>query len=179
MQLVSATPIDRPFCVDALGERDDGVEVVALLGRGADDLLQQHRDADAAATGRPRRVLDGDVVVARPPTVTGIALGLGQLGGHLEVQHVAGVVLHDVQHAGAAVDDLGRLEHLVGRGRGEHLAGARGVQHPEPDEPAVQRLVTRPAAGDQRDLARPCGRAAVDDAVGSRPGARGGPRRPP
>ena len=40
----------------------------------------------------------------------------GQLAGHLEVHDVAGVVLHDVQHAGASVDDGGRLRHLVGRG---------------------------------------------------------------
>jgi hypothetical protein len=35
--------------------------------------------------------------------------------GHLEVEHVARVVLDDVQDARAAVDRLGRLEHLVGR----------------------------------------------------------------
>ena len=71
-----------------------------------------------------------------------------------------------MQHAGAAVDDLGRLLHLVGRRRGEDLAGARRVEHAEADEAAVQRLVARAAARDQRDLARPSGVAAVDDAVG-------------
>ena len=53
------------------------------------------------------------------------ALGVGQFRRGLEVQHVAGVVLHDVQHAGAAVDGLGRGQHLVRGGRGEHRARAR------------------------------------------------------
>ena len=49
--------------VDLAGERGDGREVATLLGGGADDLLQQHRDADAAAAGCPGGVLHGDVVV--------------------------------------------------------------------------------------------------------------------
>ena len=64
----------------------------------------------------------------------------GELARHLEVHDVTGVVLHDVQHAGTAVDDLGRLLHLVGRRRGEDLTGACGVKHAESDESAVQRL---------------------------------------
>ena len=75
------------------------------------------------------------------------------VGGHLEVHDVAGVVLDDVQDARAAVDGLGRLHHLVGRGRGEHLARARRVEHALPHEPSVHRLVTRAAAGDDADLA--------------------------
>ena len=153
VQLVSAMPIDRPCGVDPLGERHDGVEVVALLGGRADDLLQQHGDADAAASRGPGRVLDRDVVVVTTVCDPDARVGGGQLAGHLEVHDVAGVVLHDVQHAGARVDDLRRLEHLVGRRRGEDLAAARGVEHARADEAAVQRLVARAAAGDQRDLA--------------------------
>ena len=89
----------------------------------------------------------------------------GHLGRHLEVHDVAGVVLHDVQHAGAPVDELGRLEHLVGRRRGEDLARAGGVEHAETDEAAVQRLVPGPAAGDQPDLAGDRGGRPVDDLV--------------
>ena len=81
------------------------------------------------------------------------ALSRRQVRRHLEVQHVARVVLHDVQNACAAVDGLGRLEHLVGRRRREDLARTGGVEHPAPDEPAVHRLVARAAAGDDSDLA--------------------------
>ena len=87
------------------------------------------------------------------------------LGGHLEVHDVAGVVLDDVQHAGAAVDELGGLVHLVGRRRREDLSGAGGVEHAEADEAAVQRLVAGAAAGDQPDLAGDRRVGSVDDLV--------------
>src|SRR5439155_4481442 len=48
---------------------------------------------------------------------------------------------------------------------GEHLTGARGVEHAHPDEPAVHRLVSRAAPRYQGDLALDgCVRA--DDVVG-------------
>ena len=105
---------------------------------------------------------DGDVVVGDDgSTFTPAVLG-GHLGGHLEVHDVACVVLDDVQHAGAPVDELGRFVHLVGRRRREDLARARGVEHAETDEAAVERLVPGPAAGDQPDLAGDrCGRSAM------------------
>ena len=49
---------------------------------------------------------------------TSTPVSAGQFGGHLEVQHVAGVVLHDVHHAGAGVDGLGR-RRASGPGTGE------------------------------------------------------------
>ena len=60
---------------------------------------------------------------------------------------------------------LRRREDLVGHRRGEHLAAGGRVEHPQSDEPAVQRLVTRPAAGDQADLAGPGCVAAEDHLV--------------
>ena len=84
---------------------------------------------------------------------TSIVVALAHVGGHVEVHDVAGVVLDDVHDTGAAVDGLGRLQHLVGRGGGEHLARAGRVEHAGPDEAAVHRLVTRAAPGDQPDLA--------------------------
>ena len=153
VQEVSATPMLRPLALTVRATSATCVEVAALLGRRAGDLLQQHGDADAAAAGRPGAVLHGDVVVGDDGDDARAGLGRRQLGRHLEVHDVAGVVLHDVQDAGAAVDQLGGGEHLVGHRRGEHLAGAGGVEHAEPDEPAVQRLVARAAAGDDADLA--------------------------
>src|SRR5207247_7151759 len=80
------------------------------------------------------------------------ALAAAKVRGHLEVHHVAGVVLDDVQHPGAAVRRLRRIEHLVGRGRREHLAGAGGIEHARPDEAAVHRLVPGAAPRDEPDL---------------------------
>jgi hypothetical protein len=141
----------------------DGGEVAALLGRRARELLEQHGDADPAAPGGVEAVLDRHVVV-RHHRHDLDALGRGQLGGHLEVHDVAGVVLHDVQHARAAVDPDRRGEHLVGHRRGEHLTRTRGVEHARADEPAVHGLVPGAAAGDEPDLAPHRGVAAEDDA---------------
>ncbi len=151
--------------VDRLREGDELVEAAPLLGRGAHELLEQHREADPAATRGVERVLHGDVVVHDDRLHLDTGLHRGELGGHLEVHDVAGVVLHDVQHASAAVDLFrGRL-HLVGRRRGEDLSGAGRVEHPEAHEPAVQRFVTRPAATHERDGAVVFRGRAVDDAI--------------
>src|SRR5664280_1607965 len=40
--------------VDLLRQRDDRVEVTALFSRCSDDLPQQHRHTDTAATGGPQ-----------------------------------------------------------------------------------------------------------------------------
>ena len=77
-----------------------------------------------------------------------------QLDRGLEVEHVAGVVLHQKQHAGAAVDGLTALVHLIrGRGR-EDLAGAGTIQHSLAHQATVHGLVAAAATGDQRHLAR-------------------------
>ena len=77
----------------------------------------------------------------------------GQFGGHLEVQHVAGVVLDDVQHARAAVDRLGGGQHLVGHRRGEDRAGAGRIEHAHAHKAAVHRLVAAAAAADNAHFA--------------------------
>ena len=75
--------------------------------------MSRRNMAGDAATGRVEGVLDGDVVVDHHGA-DGDALGVGQLGRRLEVEHVAGVVLHDRQHPGAAVRRLEGGRHLVG-----------------------------------------------------------------
>ena len=153
-----ALAVDRPADLCDLGER------LALLGGRAADLLRDHGDADAAPAGGVERVLDRHVVVGDDGLDLD-PLALREVGRHLEVEDVARVVLDDVEDAGAAVDRLGRLEHLIGRRRGEHLAGTGGVEHARADEAAVHRLVTRAAAGDDADLALN-GRVRAHDHVG-------------
>ena len=53
----------------------------------------------------------------------------------------------------ALIDRLDGGGHLVGRRRSEDLAGAGGVEHAEPDKARMQRLMSRAAARNQRDLA--------------------------
>src|SRR5205823_5268271 len=139
--------------VDLAGQRGGGGEVGAAFGGRADDLLHEHGGAGAPPTRRPGAVLHRHVVVddhgLDPDPVV-----VGEFGGHLEVEHVAGVVLHDVQDAGAGVDGLGGGQDLVGHRRGEHLTRAGRVEHAVAHEPAVQRLVPGPATGHQAHLAR-------------------------
>src|SRR5204863_8958924 len=123
-----------------------------LLGRRSADLLGEHRGADAAPPCGIQAVLHGDVVVDHHGLDLDV-LAAGEVGGHLEVHHVARVVLDDVEHSGAAVHGLRRIEHLVGRRRREHLARTGGVEHPEPDEAPMHRLVAWASARDEPDLA--------------------------
>src|SRR3954449_771083 len=107
--------------VDAPADVGDLLQRLALLGRRPADLLREDGHADAAAPRGVEAVLHRDVVVRHDRDDLDVLAGR-DLRGHLEVHHVAGVVLDDVQHAGAAVDGLRRGVHLVRRGRGEHLA---------------------------------------------------------
>jgi hypothetical protein len=109
--------------------------------------------------------LHGDVVVGDDRDHAHPRLSGRQLGGHLEVHHVAGVVLDDVQDARAAVDQLGRRQHLVGNGRGEDLPRAGRVEHPQSDESAVERLVAGATARDDADLPAAAGTTPVNDLV--------------
>src|SRR5919198_626708 len=147
--------------VDVTRQRGHRGQVPALLGPGPGDLLHQHGAADPAAALRVQRVPDGHVVVDHHALHLDAGVA-AEVGRHLEVHHVAGVVLDDVQHPGAAVDLLGRPLHLVGGGGGEHLPGTGRVEHAHADEAAVHRLVPRPAAGDHPDLALPRRVGAVD-----------------
>src|SRR6185503_13332336 len=102
--------------------------------------------------GRVEAVFNGDFIVHQHRLDLDAVI-VQHVGRHLEVQHVAGVVLDDVQYAGAAVRGLAAGQHLVGHRRGEHRTGTRGVEHAKADESAVQRLVAATAAGHQRHLA--------------------------
>src|SRR6202020_3182137 len=105
----------------------------------------QHGHAHATTPGRVQRVLHGHVVVGEDGLDLDV-VALAHLGGHLEVHHVAGVVLDDVNDPGATVDGLGRLQHLVGGRGGEHLARAGGIRHARPNEATVHRLMPRASA---------------------------------
>src|SRR5450759_3892951 len=120
--------------------------------RPADDLLGEHGAADAAATRGVERVLHGDVV-GDDDRGDLDPLRLRELGRDLKVHDVAGVVLHDVKDAGTTVDRFRGGEHLVRHGRGEDRARAGRIQHAEPDEAAVHRLVAGATAGDDAHLA--------------------------
>ena len=99
-----------------------------------------------------RESLDGDVVVNDDSGDRDV-LHVGQLGGGLEVEDVARVVLDDVQDARAVVGGLRGLQDRVGGGRREDRAGNGRVQHAFTDEARVQGLVSGSATGDEANLA--------------------------
>src|SRR5699024_1287861 len=101
--------------VDPGGDLVHGLQVVAALGGRPGDLLHQHGPGHPAPTSGVQGVLHGDVVVDHHGLDRDV-VQLGQLGGGLEVEHVTGVVLHDVQHPGATVGGLGGgLDRVRGR----------------------------------------------------------------
>ena len=63
MHAVSATPNDRDRSLTSRADVGDRLELLALLGQGAGDLLDEDGGAGAAPAGRVEAVLHGDVVV--------------------------------------------------------------------------------------------------------------------
>src|SRR5918997_1125532 len=150
--------------VYSFGELLDAREILAIICRGAADLVHEDGARYPAPPARVGRVLNRHVVVG--DDVVGLdVFGLGEFSRHLEVEDVAGVVLYDVENPRAAVDGLGRLEHLLGGRAREDRARASGVEHPLSDVAAVGRLVPRAAAGDEGDLAFNGSVGADDDVV--------------
>src|SRR5918994_2788788 len=137
-------------------------QILPVVGGGAADLVHEDSARDAATPARISRVFDRHVVVG--DDVVGLyAFVLGELASHLEIEHVARVVLDHVEDPGPTIDGLARLEHLVRGGAGKHGAGAGGVEHARSHEAAVGRLVARAAAGDEGDLALHGGVGPNDD----------------
>src|SRR5215208_5403611 len=148
--------------VDALRKLLDACEILPVVGRCAADLVHEDGASDTAPPARVRRVLDGHIVVGHD--VIGLdPFCLAELPCHLEVEHVACVVLDDVEDTGPAVDGLARFEHLVRRRAREYGASAGGVEHTWSHETAVGRLVARAAAGDEGYLALYGGVGSYDD----------------
>ena len=135
----------------ARGERDAhrAHRGVHLLGNGQDGVQVSTRRAGGAPAifsirtvpAMPRRPAvqvessDRDVVVDHDRLDVD-AFHLGHLSGGLEVQHVIGVVLHDVQDARAAVHSLGGFEDGVRVGDVKTAPGTQ-VEHACPRPAAV------------------------------------------
>src|SRR5699024_3886586 len=132
------------------GDAVHRLQVVAAFGGRTGDLFHQDRTGHAAAAGGVQGILHGHVVGDHHGLDRDV-LEFGQFGGGLEVEHVAGVVLHDVQDAGAAVGGLGGCLDRVGCRRGEHRAGHGCIQHAAAHETGVQGLVSAAAAADDAD----------------------------
>lgn len=113
--------------------------------------MDEHRARHAAAADGIETAVDGDVVVHDDLRDLDI-VHLGHFTGHFKVHNVAGVVFDDHEHALVRGDGLDALIDRVRRGRGEHRACDRRVQHARADIAAVRRFMAGAAAGDQRDL---------------------------
>ena len=164
MHDVKARPIERPWPLTFAAIAATSASEPPASARAPAIFSTRTVHADAPASRGVQRVLDRDVVVGDDRG--DLHLARDELGGHLEVQDVTGVVLDDVEHPGAAVDGAGRGLHLIGDRRREDVAGTGRVEHAQPDEAAVERLVARAAAGQQGDLAPLRAAGAKDDVVG-------------
>ena len=140
-----------PVVIDAMPQRHHAVQIVAARG-GAQQLLHQHGVGYPAPSGGKQAVFDRHVIIHQHRRHRDAAV-VQQLGGGFEVEHVAGVVLDQQQHPGAAVDRLAALVHFIRRRRGENFARTGAVEHPFADETAVHRLMAAAAAGQDRHFA--------------------------
>src|SRR5262249_43117847 len=136
----------------------------ACLGGRAADFFSKHGCANATASGRVKAILHGNIVVDHHGFDLD-RLRARKVGGHLEVHHVAGVVLDDVQHPIAAVHCFCRFKHLVGRRTCENRTRAGGIKHATADEAAMHWFMAASAARNQGDLAL-YGRIGASDEVG-------------
>src|SRR5699024_3041337 len=134
------------------------------LGGGPAQLLDDHGGGGAAAAGPGLVTGVGGQIVVDQHHLGGDLVVAADLAGDAEVQHVAGVVLDDLDHAAPGVGGLGGLQHLQRGGAGEHGTGDRDIEAARPDEAGVQGLVAGSAAGDQADLV-PGSLPARDEAV--------------
>ena len=164
MHEVKAMPIERAFALTFAAVAATSASEPPASAWAPAIFSTSDRAPDAPAPRGVQRVLDRDVVVGDD---RGDLHPAGdEVGGHLEVQDVTGVVLDDVEHPRPAVDGAGRGLHLIGDRRREHVAGTGSVQHAHSHEAAVERLVARAAAGQQGDLAPTGCVLAKDDVVG-------------
>ena len=92
-------------------------------------------------------------VVGDGDGLAGDAVGAKAVLRGVEVEHVAGVVAVAEEHPAAALGGRGDAVHLLRRGRREEVAHRRAVREALADEPAERRVVPRPAADHDGDLA--------------------------
>ena len=137
---------------DLLGNGLHLVQGSPFLCQGARDFMYENGSGHASAPHGIKTVLDRHIIVGHH-MLNRDSLHLGHLSSHLKVHHVAGIVLHNHQHACVRCNRLDALINLV-RGRGgKHGSCNCRIQHPGSHEPAVRRLVSAAAAADQGNLA--------------------------
>ena len=129
-----------------------GFEREAGVGRSTGHLMHEHGAGDPTPTRDPLPL--GQRAVVRHHHGRHLdALRLRHERRLSEVDPVARVILDDEQDAvGASRRPDGREDGIDGGGR-EHSAQDRAAQHAVADVAGVGRLVTAPAAAQQRDLA--------------------------
>nr|RZI34996.1 hypothetical protein BJQ95_02635 [Cryobacterium sp. SO1] len=151
--------------VDLLADAHELVQVSALLGGSADGLHHEEVAGHPPATHRVGGILHGDVIVYEQGFHVHAVSG-AELLRHLEGHPVAGVVVHQQQHALGRGQQLGGLVDVVHRWRREHVAGTRGVEHAAAHRHHVGRLVPGARALDDRDPVRAGAVGAHDQVVG-------------
>ena len=119
----------------------------ARLSQATHDFLEQYGHTNAAPPGSIEAILHSYVVIGDHACDLN-PFSLGQLSCHLEVQHVTGVVLDDVEHAGTAIDGACRGKHLIWHRRGKDGTRASRIEHTMTDKTTVHRFMTTATARD-------------------------------
>src|SRR6266566_5976929 len=99
----------------------------ARLSQATHDFLEQYGNTNAAPASSIEAILHRYVVIGDHACDLN-PFSLGQLSCHLEVQHVTGVVLDDVEHAGTAIDGACRGKHLIWHRRGKDGSRASCIE---------------------------------------------------
>ena len=133
-----------------LGGGDDLVQGAHLVGLGARRLVHE---VDAGHAAARLDVGVGKNVVGAHERLRFDVVHVEQLGRHVEVHDVAGVVAVEEQHARAGLDLLGDVVDLLGRRGLENAADAAAVEQALADVAEEEGQVTGAAAGDDGDLA--------------------------
>ena len=111
-------------------------ESESSLCRSSRDLVHKHRPCYASSSRRPRRVLNS-YVISNDNLLNVDPFVFGHVSSHLEIHHVAGVVLDDQQNTLAAIHCLDCLENLVRCRGGKHCSCNSSVQHSATHKSAV------------------------------------------
>ena len=144
-----------------LRRRTDFREPRAFFRAGSRRLNHQQVAGDSAPILASFRRSRGDVIVD-PDRLDSDVFRFQHLGGNIEVEHVAGVVAVDKQHALTAMGGLSSLEYGRGRRRSKNVAGDTGVGHAPPHKSREHGLMPASSPRDNRDLAGHRGVSADD-----------------
>ena len=130
----------------------DLIQVASTLRGGRGELVDRERTGDPAPVLHPVTWRGGDVV-GDPHDTNVDPLASQAIGRSPEVEPIPRVVAEPEHDSRTAVGGASNAVDLLGRGRREDLTQHRAVGESRPHHAVVRRVVPRPTADHERDLA--------------------------